>query len=249
MPTPAQADALTELLATRTPIVVIETHDERRVLALFALLAQRDKREVWSWSASRGLRVAHNLRLALADPGGIAPGTDAASTRELPAALAAVELLKGDALVLLLDIHPYLSNPVVTRALKELALRTETRGAQLVFTGHDIHLPDELAPYASRFELEPMTLERIKTMFSEELQLRRQRSGGDLAGERATLESLMRHLVGLPEAAVRQMVRATLGDGRICTADLARVLAGKREVMGPGTDARGISIRTAAFDV
>ncbi len=42
----------------------------------------------------------------------------------------------------------------------------------------------------------------------------------------------MRHMVGLPEPAVRQMVRATLGDGRICTADLARVLAGKREVMG-----------------
>ena len=67
MPTPAQADALAELLATRTPIVVVETHDERRVLALFALLAQRGKREVWQWSASRGLRVAHNLRLALAD--------------------------------------------------------------------------------------------------------------------------------------------------------------------------------------
>jgi hypothetical protein len=232
MPTPAQADALAELLATRTPIVVIETHDERRVLALVALLAQRGKREVWSWSASRGLRVAHNLRLALADLDSAPPGTDASSTRELPAALAAVEQLKGDALVLLLDVHPFLSNPVVTRALKELALRTEAQGSQLVFTGHDITLPDELAPYASRFELEPMTLPRIKALFSEELRLSRLRSGADLAAERATLDSLMRHLVGLPEPAVRQMVRATLGDGRICTADLARVLAGKREVMG-----------------
>ncbi len=232
MPTPAQADALAELLATRTPIVVIETHDERRVLALFALLAQRRQREVWQWSASRGLRVAHNLRLALADLDAAAPGTDANGTRELPAALAAVEQLKGDALVLLLDIHPFLSNPVVTRALKELALRTEARGLQLVFTGHDIALPDELAPYASRFALEPMTLERVKTLFSEELNARRQRSGADLAGDRATLDSLLRHVVGLPEAAVRQMVRSTLADARICTADLARVLAGKREVMG-----------------
>ena len=161
MPTTAQADALAELLATRTPIVVVETHDERRLMALVALLAQRGQREVWQWSASRGLRVVHNLRLALAELDSAAPGTDAASTRELPAALAAVEQLKGDALVLLLDIHPYLSNPVVTRALKELALRTEARGLQLLFTGHDIALPDELAPYASRFALEPMTLQRI----------------------------------------------------------------------------------------
>ncbi len=232
MPTPAQADALAELLATRTPIVIVETHDERRITALVALLAQRGKREVWQWSASRGLRVAHNMRLALTEMGSSATGADAANTRELPAALAAVEQLKGDVLVLLLDIHPYLSNPVVTRALKELALHTESRGLQLMFTGHDIHLPGELAPYASRFMLEPMTLGRIKTLFSEELQARRLRSGGDLAGERAMLDSLMRHMVGLPEAAVRQMVRATLGDGRICTADLARVLASKRDVMG-----------------
>ena len=70
------------------------------MLALFALLAQRRQREVWRWSTSRGLRVAHNLRLALTDPDGAAAGTDAASTRELPAAPAAMEQLKGDALVL-----------------------------------------------------------------------------------------------------------------------------------------------------
>jgi len=230
MPTPAQVDALAELLVTRTPIVVIETHDERRITALFALLAQRGKREVWQWSASRGLRVAHNLRLELTQMGSGALGSDASTTRELPAALTAVEQLKGDALVLLLDIHPYLSNPVTTRALKELALRTEARGLQLVFTGLD--LPEELAPYASRFALEPMTLERVKALFNEELQARRQHSGADLSGERAVLDSLMRHMVGLPEASVRHMVRSTLGDGRICTADLARVLALKREVMG-----------------
>jgi AAA+ superfamily predicted ATPase len=232
MPTPAQVDALTELLATRTPIVVIETHDERRVAALFGLVAQRGNREVWQWSASRGLRVAHNLKLELADMGTGPLGADANDTKELPQALAQVEKLKGNALVLFLDIHPFLSNPVITRAMKELALKTEARGLQIVFVGHDIRLPDELAPYASRFELEPMTLERIKTLFSEELQLRRQRSGGDLAGERATLESLMRHMVGLPEPSVRHMVRTTLADGRICTADLARILALKREVMG-----------------
>ena len=232
MPTPAQVESLAELLATRTPIVVIETHDERRVAALFGLVAPRGNREVWQWSASRGLRVAHNLKLELADMGTGALGADANETKELPQALVEVEKLKGNALVLFLDIHPFLSNPVITRAMKELALKTESKGVQLVFVGHDIRLPDELAPYASRFELEPMTLERIKTLFSEELQVRRQRSGGDLAGERATLESLMRHMVGLPEPSVRHMVRTTLADGRICTADLARILALKREVMG-----------------
>jgi AAA+ superfamily predicted ATPase/CheY-specific phosphatase CheX len=231
MPTPAAVESLAELLATRTPIVVIETHDERRVMALVGLVAQRNGREVWQWSASRGLRVAHNLKLELADLDG-GKHADAAATQELPQALAAAEKLKGNTLVMFLDIHPYLSNPVIARGMKELALKAESKGVQLLFVGHDVRLPDELAPYASRFELEPMTLERVKALFNEETQARRQRSAADLQGERSVLDSLLRHLVGLPEPAVRHIVRLALGDGRINTADLARALAVKQETMG-----------------
>lgn len=35
MPTPQQVESLQALLDTRTPITLIETHDEARVLALF----------------------------------------------------------------------------------------------------------------------------------------------------------------------------------------------------------------------
>jgi AAA+ superfamily predicted ATPase len=234
MPSPAAVESLAELLATKTPIVVIETHDERRVMALVGLVAQRNAREVWQWSASRGLRVAHNLKLELSDLDS-GKHADAAATQELPQALAAAEKLKGNTLVLFLDIHPYLSNPVIARGMKELALKAESKGVQLVFVGHDIRLPDELAPYASRFELEPMTLERVKALFNEEAQARRQRGGAagtDLQGERSVLDSLLRHLVGLPEPAVRHIVRLALGDGRINTADLARALAVKQETMG-----------------
>jgi ATPase family associated with various cellular activities (AAA) len=231
MPTSPQIESLVELLATRTPIVVIETHDERRVMALFALVAQRNGREIWQWSASAGLRVVHNLKLELAD---IASGkqADANDTKELPVALTAVARFKGGALVLFLDIHPYLSNPVIARGMKELALGAEGKGLQIVFVGHDVRLPDELAPYASRFELEPMTLQRVQALFKEETQARRQRTGNDLAGERAVLDCLLRHMVGLPEPSVRHMVRLALGDGVINTADLARALAVKHEVIG-----------------
>jgi ATP-dependent 26S proteasome regulatory subunit len=231
MPTPATIESLSELLATRTPIVVIETHDERRVMALFGLAAQRNNREVWQWSASRGLRVAHNLQLSLADIDNGAHA-DGNATKELPEALAAADKLKNNALVLFLDVHPYLSNPVIARGMKELALKAESKGVQLVFVGHDIALPDELAPYSSRFELEPMTLERVKALFNEEAQNRRQRNGSDLVGERTTLDSLLRHMVGMPEPAVRHMVRLALGDGKITTQDLVRALAVKQDMMG-----------------
>jgi SpoVK/Ycf46/Vps4 family AAA+-type ATPase len=171
------------------------------------------------------------LKLSLSDIG-TESHADANSTKELPDALAQVERMKTAALVVFLDVHPYLSNPVITRAMKELALKAESRGLQLVFVGHDIELPDELAPFASAFELEPMTLNRVKTLFNEEMARQKQKDGRDVVGCRQTLDSLLRHMVGLPEASVRHMVRLALGDGQISTADLARVLQAKQEALG-----------------
>ena len=231
MPTAAQVESLQALLDTRTPITLIETHDEPRVLALFGAATKKNGRELWTWSASSGLRVAQGLKLQLLDMVKSKDEKDAPEdTKELPAALQAVEKMREPALVLLLDIHPYLSNPVITRGMKELALRCETKGLQLVLVGHDIKLPEELSPLTSRFEIEPMTLERVKAMFNEELQRRRE-SSKDSTGSRTTLDSLLRHMVGLPQASVRHLARLVLGDGEVNTADLARVLAVKHELM------------------
>lgn len=232
MPTPAQTQALHDLLSTRTPLVVVETHEEPRLLALFAEVSRRTEREVWTWSVSRGLRVAHGLKLSLVDWGKDDDAAGAGDTKELPAALAQIERLKPAAIVLLLDVHPYLSNPVITRAIKELALKCESQGRQLVLVGHDIALPGELSPYASRFDVEPMTLERVQKLFSAELDRVRGQSGRDVSGCRDTLQSLLRHMVGLPESSVRHMVRLTLSDGKITAADLAAVLAAKQGSLG-----------------
>jgi len=232
MPTASQIEALQALLDTRTPITLIETHDEPRVLALFAAAAKKSGRELWTWSASSGLRVTQGLKLQLLDMVKSKEDKDEAeSTNELPAALQAVQRMREPALVLLLDVHPFLSNPVMTRCIKELALSCESKGLQLVFVGHDIKLPEELSPLASRFEIESMTLDRVKAVFNEELQRRREVAKG-ATGSRSTLDCLLRHMIGLPQASVRHLARLVLGDGEVNTADLARVLAVKHELMG-----------------
>ena len=231
MPSPSQVEALTALLDTHTPVVVLQTHEEKRVMALAEAVARRTQRALWCWSASRGLRALHGMKLRLVDQGADGhPG--AGDTKELPAALTAVERFEGPALVLLLDIHPYLAHPVTVRALKDLALKCETGGVQLAFVGHAVTVPDELVPWCSRFELEPMTPERVRTVLKEEITRQRGRAGQDVAGCQRTLESLQRHLAGLPEAAVRHLARLALGDGQITTADLARVLEAKQAQLG-----------------
>lgn len=231
MPTEGQAGALQELLDTHVPIAVLQTHDEKRVLALAEAVARRTQRALWAWSASGGLRALHGLKLRLVEQGTDGhPG--AADTHELPAALKAIAKLDGPALLLLLDIHPYLNHPVTVRALKDLALASERTGVQLAFVAHALTVPDELQPWAAAFEIEPMTPERVRTVLREEITRQRGRSGRDVAGCQRTLESLQRHLVGLPEASVRHLARLALGDGQVTTADLARVLAAKQAALG-----------------
>ena len=231
MPLLQQVDDLFSLLETKTPIVMIETHEEKRVLALFERIAARTQREVWTWSASRGLKIAHGLKLSLTEFN-TNPAVDDADTKQLPDALQQVDRLPTAALVVFLDVHPYLSNPLITRAMKEIALKAEGRGQQMVLVGHDIPLPGELVPFTSRFEVEPMTIDLVKKLFKEEVDRHNGREGQNISGCRKTLDSLLRHMVGLPEASVRHLVRLTLTDGVICTADLARVLSAKQETLG-----------------
>jgi hypothetical protein len=77
-----------------------------------------------------------------------------------------------------------------------------------------------------------MTLERVKTLFNEEPQRQRGRSGQDVAGARAALTSLLRHMVAMPESSVRHLARLTLGDGQVTAANLARVLSVKQAPLG-----------------
>ena len=231
MPTPTQAEDLIRLLDTLTALVVVETHEEQRLLALAEAVARRGQRALWSWSASKGLRGLHGMKLALVDKG-VATHLDAQATRELPEALAAIERLDGPALVVMLDIHPYLSNPLTVRALKDIALRAEASQVQLLLSGHAVTLPAELQPWSSRFEMDAMTPDRVNRLLGEEITRQRGRAGKDVNGCQRTLESMQRHLVGLPESAVRHLARLALGDGQITAADLAQVLQAKQAQAG-----------------
>jgi SpoVK/Ycf46/Vps4 family AAA+-type ATPase len=78
----------------------------------------------------------------------------------------------------------------------------------------------------------PMSLERVQAVFKQEMARTKQRAGRDVTGNQRTLDTLLRHMVGLPDASVRHLVRLALGDGQITTADLTRVLQAKQEAIG-----------------
>ena len=90
---------LSTMIASRVPIIVIESHDEVRVLSLIAEIAMRQGAGVMEWSVVRGL-----------ERGAVERGPIPASLRFAPPEEALREMARtaGPVLFAFCDLHPYL---------------------------------------------------------------------------------------------------------------------------------------------
>ena len=110
------------LLESHFPIIVIETHEEIRAIDLLKKAILSSRFQLLSWSATEGLadHIANNpshpvfkeLHLE-----GEVPHQHHNST-EPDAMLERVKRHVKDSLVILLDFHPYLTEPRIVRLVK-----------------------------------------------------------------------------------------------------------------------------------
>ena len=100
---------LTVILKSRFPIVLIETHEESRVLSMLERVSNLEQLASFTWTVTGGLNRAR-------DRGPIS------GTTELTAALRWIDKTPQNGLYVLLDAHPFLDDPVNVRAIREIAL-------------------------------------------------------------------------------------------------------------------------------
>lgn len=103
---------LVALIRAQTPLIVIETPDEARVVALFRQSLAHAWRALWRWSITEGLR-----RLDLDGDLAAEIPPDAGST------LAAIRGAAQRGIYLLLDFHPYLQYATTLRMLRDTVQR------------------------------------------------------------------------------------------------------------------------------
>lgn len=225
------------LLRSRVPLILIETHDERRACQLIAALALRVQRPAFSWSLTQGL-----TRLDLQG------GHPMAGSREPERALAQITLSRSPGIYVLLDFHPHVEDPARVRQLKEIALDYAGVGHTLVFVSHAFELPGELAPYAARFELSLPDRDTLRAWVNEEAgSWSASRGGRRVRGDERILERLLDRLEGLTEADARRLIRnAIVDDGAITETDLAPVMQAKYQLLGQG-GALSFELETARF--
>ena len=131
---------LTALIRANTPLIVVETPDEPRVVELFRQSLLHVWRALYRWSITEGLR---RIDLDREDEVDIAP--DASNT------LQAIRDADQRGIYLLLDFHPYLGYAGTQRQLREIVQRRGCQPHVLVLVGTKIELPPELEPLAVRF--------------------------------------------------------------------------------------------------
>jgi AAA+ superfamily predicted ATPase len=204
------------LLASRIPIIAIETREERRAETLVRDIALARFRAVFSWSAADGLR-----RLDF----------DAPPQSRLTDPTALLRHIKADSagsLFILPDFHPYLDTPINVRLLKEIALDHEQGGHTVVLISHALQLPGELAGHAAVTHLALPGGERLEAIVREVARdwVRERRE--PVKTDEATFQLLVRHLGGVTEADARRLARgAIFDDGAITGDDVAEVARAK----------------------
>jgi AAA+ superfamily predicted ATPase len=230
---------LTLILRSRFPIVLIETHEEARVMALLERVAQLEGQGLFVWSAADGLQRRDNPLAAA--PGSYSMGSvqrgpygkgPIADTLQISGALKHIYATNFNGIYALVDVHPYLEDPVLQRHIKSIAQDYERSPRTLVLIGPKIVLPDDLQRLSARFELQLPDVQAMRELIATEAKVAI-RFGNATLDDPEAVALISQHLVGLCIEDARRLVRQCLtDDGQITTQDIARVLKAKQDKLG-----------------
>jgi hypothetical protein len=210
------------LLRSSIPIVVIESHEEPRVVELMRTLRLEPPRAMFHWTITRGL-----LRLA--------EGYQAqAHAREPREALSQIKMTRAPGIYVLSDFHPYLGDPVHVRLIKDIALNHTEVPHTLVLLSHAVELPPELEAHAARFELSMPDRDALQALVVAEAKAWAARNPGrHVRTSEETLGRLVDNLLGMPRPDARRLARRAIeDDGAISSDDLPDVMRAKFELLG-----------------
>ena len=213
---------LETLLSAQVPVLIIESHEERKVTQMLERFAALNERTFFTWSVTQGLRAMNS-------------GESVYNTRELPDALHHVELSPQNAIYLFLDAHPFLEDPAVIRMIKNIALKVEVVPRMLAFLSHAIEVPKELGNLVRSFKPALPDTRRVQEILQDEAARYHTATSSKVTGSREALHMLVQHLSGLTEEDVRRLARMAIrDDGAVTLADIGRILKAKHEYLRAG---------------
>lgn len=216
------------ILRSRTPLVVIETRDEARILQLLKNISigasGSDYLPLFQWTVTDGLQ-----RLDIA----LEPQTVNSQPTDV---LKHIRAVAKPGIYVLLDFHPFLEDPVHVRLMKDICIRYREVARQIILISHTVKLPAELDPFSARFEMTlPSEAERRELVRKVADEWVAENPGSRVKADAKAHEMLIRNLAGLTYSDTEQLARnAIFVDGAITKSDLPGVMQAKYELLNRG---------------
>jgi hypothetical protein len=213
---------LVALIRANTPLIVIETRDEARVVELFRQALMQVWRALFRWSITEGLR---RIDFDREDATDVAP--------DASALLANVRAAEQRGIYLLFDLHPYLGYASTQRLLRDLIARRDCQPHVLVLIGHKVELPPELDTLAVRYTPQlPDAATRLKIVREEAETYARENGGRRVEVDGDVAQQIVRNLRGLDPVDVRRIARQLIhNDGALNSGDLPELARLKFELL------------------
>ena len=211
--------------------------EEERVRALIGEVAADLALPLYEWSLTSGFNRVY--------------GRTIEATQDPQAVLKHIgEIADADAIYLLKDLSTHLTNPNVSRALRELAQRLTSRRSAIVLTGDPLELPKELEGVAVRFTMELPDEAELRSVIRaviDQMSMR-QRVQVDLSRDDA--QRLVRALSGLTINQARQVIaQAIVSDGRLSADDIRTIVRCKGELIERGGILEFFAVEENTFEL
>ncbi|MEO7066057.1 MAG: AAA family ATPase [Rhodanobacter sp.] len=207
---------LTTLVRAATPLLVIETVDEQRVIDCFRHVIAQALRPLWRWTLTDGLT---RLDFAQRD-GEIA--SDATST------LNAIRAQGDPGIYLMFDFQTLLGYAMTLRQLREIVQRQHSAAHTIVLIGAKIELPDGLEALALRVPLSLPDIKEMAGILRGEAAGWQREQGRAITVDNDAARTIVRNLAGLSAPDARRIVRKLIyNDGALSHADLPELMQSK----------------------
>jgi SpoVK/Ycf46/Vps4 family AAA+-type ATPase len=208
-------------LRSSLPILIIETLEEKRLLQQFVRIGLKRHQAVFDWSDSEGLRCAETDRSR--------PIMNTQSAEEV---LRHIKATSVEGIYLLLDMHPYVSDPLLIRLIKDIAQDFDVVARKLVFVSHHFDIPLEVRHLSQRMHISLPDVRSLKRLILEEARYYETRKSVRMRGSPGTIDHLARNLLGVTASEARRLIRHAIeNDGALTEDDLEIVARAKYELI------------------
>lgn len=209
------------ILRSHIPIIVVQSHEERRILELLGNIGNKVGKPLFKWSVTEGLRFAR---------------FDIDADKQHVDPKAVLEHIKAErqaGIYVLLDFHHYISEPVHIRLLKDIAIGHTKAARYVVLLSYKLDIPQELRHFSAEFEFGLPTKKQLHSLVHETAKDWASESRGErVKADAAATRLLIRNLAGLTHSDAKRVVRnAIYHDGAITHSDLPDVMKAKYELL------------------